>query len=104
MSVRRKVGDRVFVGHGAAFGASGPTGTWATIMAGNASAEDGTDLGPWNDVDEEGYSDDRCMLFHLEWEGHCKDEDCGEWANLETDDGHYLYHVSECQMFDGPPP
>lgn len=40
-----------------------------------------------------------CML-------DCGDRKCREWANLEivTNDGlgtgHFMYHISECEMFD----
>lgn len=34
----------------------------------------------------------------------CGDPDCREWANLQIvggeHDGHFLYHISECEMSD----
>lgn len=37
----------------------------------------------------------------------CGDDECREWANLKIVggpyDGDYIYHVSECEMFDLEP-
>lgn len=30
----------------------------------------------------------------------CGDSQCAEWANVQLDDGTWVYHVSECDMFD----
>ena len=78
MSKRRKIGDRVWVVDGAAFGAS--RGQWATII-------------DW----ESNRDEDRfpCVF-------DCGDDDCMEWDDLVTDDGRSLYHVSECEMLDAP--
>lgn len=78
MSKRRKIGDRVWVVPGAAFGAS--RGQWATIID-----------WPSNKADENW----SCMLG-------CGDVECMEWNDLTTQDGHPLYHVSECEMLDAP--
>lgn len=74
MSKRRKSGERVWVRPGAAFNAS--RGEWATIIGG----------------------DDHKMPCMLD----CGDEMCDEWIDLESDDGHPFYHVSECEMYDEP--
>jgi hypothetical protein len=43
---------------------------------------------------------DPCMLG-------CGDVACREWANLEIVSGptagHFMYHISECELSDGPP-
>lgn len=75
MSKRRKIGDWVWVRPGAGFGAS--RGEWATIIDWESNREE--ELAP-------------CVI--------CFDDDCREFGDLETDDGHMLYHVSECEMFD----
>lgn len=76
MSKRRKIGDRVWVINGAAFGKS--QGQWATIIDWLSNLEESLFPCPLN----------------------CGDIDCKEWNDLETDDNRSLYHVSECEMFD----
>jgi hypothetical protein len=77
MSKRRKIGDRVWVQHGAGFGVS--QGEWAVII-------------DWPSNRDELFP---CCL-------DCGDDDCLEWNDLESDRGHIFYHVSECEMFDEP--
>ena len=80
MSKRRNIGDRVWVIPGAGFGRS--KGEWATIP----------DV-PGNQMDEL----NPCFLF-------CGDDDCVEWTDVCSEDRPDVafYHVSECEMFDGP--
>lgn len=92
MSQRRKVGDRVWVRSGASFGAS--AGEWATVQF-----EDLIDPKTGESISEDPGYWDYCLF-----RSKCGDDNCREWANLETDDGRFFYHVSECQMHDGPPP
>lgn len=75
MSQRRKAHDRVWLREGAGFGAS--KGEWGTILA-----QPKTKKYP-------------CFLG-------CGDRDCQEWNDVELDSGRIAYHVSECEMFDGP--
>ncbi len=77
MSKRRQIGDRVWVREAASFGAS--RGEWATII--DRPSNQAEVLFP-------------CCL--------CDDDNCWEWNDLKSDDGRPFYHVSECEMFDGP--
>ncbi len=78
MSKRRQIGDRVWVREAASFGAS--RGEWATIIG--RPSNHAEQLSP-------------CCF-------NCGDDDCWEWNDLKSDDGRPFYHVSECEMFDGP--
>lgn len=82
MSQRRKLGDKVWVRRGAAFGQS--KGEWAVIApepSYKAVPDDYTQRCPYK----------------------CGDKRCRQWPHLESDAGEIFRYVTECEMFDEEP-
>ena len=92
----RKAGDKVWLAPGSAF--TGESNLFHVLLPAEKEL---------NHLGDDGRPEyDFCML-------RCGNEDCREWANVEIVGapegrenviGEYLYHVSECEMFDTPQP